>query len=84
MRFQQSCVQVEDPAFWAEDMQALTFVSVPELQDEILVTGCALPICKLLRGLRGFDNARTIFLKLFLKPQGAHASHAAEQFLTGI
>lgn len=37
-------MQVEDAAFWTEDLQALTFVSVPELQDEILVAGCALHI----------------------------------------
>mmetsp|Transcript_1851 Transcript_1851/g.5421 ORF Transcript_1851/g.5421 Transcript_1851/m.5421 type:complete len:526 (+) Transcript_1851:247-1824(+) len=30
---------VEDEAFWTDDMQSLTFVSTPELQDEILVAG---------------------------------------------
>lgn len=36
-----ACWQVEDEAFWTDDMQSLTFVSTPELQDEILVAGCA-------------------------------------------
>ena len=31
--------QVGDPAFWTDEIQTLSFVAVPELQDEILVAG---------------------------------------------